>query len=297
MEQYPVTSSILTYWGLATQIAHRAVSDSAGINLTQYRALKYLFNCDGEPTVGGICSDLSLSRSQAGKTTSSLVGSGLVRKQSRYSGDYAAHLLLTGRGIDVLLACDNLVARAMVDFMLPAKPLFDSITKTSLSWIVAGLTPSRQSQKALFDTALDIGDVIRLGLEGAARIEGTISSSCRKEGLTKLEYRVLLAMQEFPTKMRVVDLVEILMAKQPNLSTASRHLAACGLIEPEAEPYDARSTFLRMTEAGVASCGRITAPINEAMMKMSGNDSAEKRAVYVEISRICVDAERERRRS
>lgn len=297
MEQYPVTSSILTYWGLATQIAHRAVSSSVGLNLTQYRALKYLFDYDGEPTAGGISADLNLSRSQAGKTASTLVDSGLVYKQPRYSGDYAACLLLTKRGIDVLMACDNLVARAMVDFMLPAKPLFDDITKSSLSWIASGLGPTKQPQRTLFGNALDIGDVIRLGLEGAARLEGIISSSCRNEGITKLEYRTLLAICESPGGMRVVDLADILMVKQPNLSTASRRLAACGLIEPETEPHDARSTLLRITEAGTASCNRVTEPINEAMMKMSGNDNAEKRAVYVEISRICIDAERERRHS
>lgn len=296
MEQYPVTSNILTYWSLATQITHRAVSDGTGLSLTQYRALKRLFDCIGEPTTSGICSDLGLSRSQAGKTASTLVELGLVRKQSRYSGDYAAHLLLTKRGIDVLLACNNLVARTMMDFMLPAKPLFDSITKSSLSWITAGLGSSSQPQRTIIGNALDIGDVIRLGLEGAARIEGTISSSCRKEGLTKLEYRVLLAMGEFPGSMRAVDLADTLLAKQSNLSVASRHLMACKLIEPEKEPHDARSTFLRITEAGAASCERITAPINEAMMEIGGNDNAEKRAVYVEISRTCVDAERERRR-
>lgn len=297
MEQYPVTSSILTYWTLATQIAHRAVSDGAGLNLTQYRALKYLFDCDGEPTADGISTDLNLSRSQAGKTASTLVNAGFARKQSRYGGDYAAHLLLTERGVSTLLACDNLVARAMMDFMLPAKPLFDDITKSSLSWIAAGLGPSRQPRRTLFSNALDIGDVIRLGLEGAARIEGTISSSCRKEGITKLEYRILLAMRESPDKMRAADLANILMAKQPNLSVASKHLLACRLIEPETDQRNARSTLMQITNTGIASCDRVTAPINEAMMKMSGNDSAEKRAVYVEISRICVDAERERRRS
>ena len=297
MEQYPVTSSILTYWSLSTKIADRAVSGNAGLNLTQYRTLKYLFGCAGEPTVGGICSDLGLSRSQAGKTASGLVDLGLVRKQPRFSGDYAAHLLLTNGGVDTLMACDNLVARAMVEFMLPAKPLFDSITKSSLSWIAAGLGPSRQPRRELFGKTLDIGDVIRLGLEGAARIEGTISSACRKEGVTKLEYRVLLAMQESPDRTRAADLADALVVKQPNLSVASRHLIACKLIEPEPEPRDSRSTFLRITKAGGAACSRITEPVNEAMMKLSGNDSSDARAMYVEISRICVDAERERKRN
>ena len=296
MEQYPVTSTLLTYWNLATEITSRTVSKEAGITLTQYSALRLVFNYAGKAAVTDICSDLEISRSQAGKLVSKLVELGMIDKQSSYAGNYAARLSLSKKGSETLLRSDSCVAQAMVSFMLPAKPLFDSVTKQSRSWIMSGFSVSREPWRTPFGRELDIGDVVRFGLHGAERVERIVSSSARNQGLTKLEYRILLAISEQNAEIRATDLADILIAKQSNISVAIKNLIARKIIRSERSPKDSRSTLLSMTKAGVRSCNKVTALINETLMELSGSDSTEIRATYVEISRLCVNAERKRRR-
>ncbi len=293
MEHYPVASSLITYWNVAVNAANDAVLESAGVNITQYRALSLISDLAGKASTSDVATKLALSRSQAGKTVAQLIELNAVQKTS----DYAAHLRITAKGAKMLAAGGSSAAMAMMNLMLPAKPLFDKVTLLSHSWITAGLKSSSTLQTALFANGIDIGDAIRLGLEGAVRAERELARLCRKESITNLEYRMLLAIKENDKGMRATDLASVLLAKLPNISTASRHLHAQRLIEYAQEQDDPRSTLLCITQAGSSLCERVTDAFNDTLMTIGGGDDPKIREAYIEISRICVNSERERRLS
>ncbi|GAA3439745.1 MarR family winged helix-turn-helix transcriptional regulator [Kutzneria kofuensis] len=72
-------------------------------------------------------------------------------------------------------------------------------------------------------------------------------------GLTKAEYDVLavLRSQGKPYRLRPTDLSARLLLSSGGTSNVLRRLAGAGLIAREADPADARSSWVRLTREGV----------------------------------------------
>lgn len=295
MESYPVVSSLVTYWCLVSDVVGRPLEREVGLGLSQYRVLKYVSESTDDASLLAIARSLVLSRSQVGKIVSALEEGGFLARESSYAGHYASSVKVTARGRNLLAKCELIVAKAMMRFMLPAKPLFDEITLRSHTWIAAGLDASKLAPATTFGRGLDIGDVIRLGVEGAAKVEDTIAGRCRKIGLSKLEYRILLDLAERSDLVGLGELADCALAKRPNVAVAVKHLAATKLVSRRADPKDARMSSVKITSKGRAACDAVTEYLNEVLMSLNGTDPREVRETYIEISRICVDAERKRR--
>lgn len=295
MESYPVTSSLITYWCLVGDIAQAPLEGEVGLNLSQYRVMKFVSDAAEGASLSAIADNLVLSRGQVGKIVALLEGESFLVRGSSFSGSYASAVKITARGRSVLARCDALVAAAVMHFMLPAKPLFDDVTLRSRTWIAAGLDASKLTPSTTFGRGLDIGDVIRLGMEGAAKVEDLLSRRCRQVGLSKLDYRVLLDLCERVDGVLLTELANGLLAKQSNIAVSVKHLNALKMVTRRVDSRDGRKALARITPKGRAACDAVTEPLNELLMSMSGSDTREIRDVYVEISRICVDAERKRR--
>lgn len=77
-------------------------------------------------------------------------------------------------------------------------------------------------------------------------------------GLTVAEYDVLVALRRAgePYRMKPNELARALFLSTGGTSNVTNHLVAAGLAEREADPDDGRSSWVRLTETGVATAER-----------------------------------------
>jgi DNA-binding MarR family transcriptional regulator len=100
-------------------------------------------------------------------------------------------------------------------------------------------------------TELELGKrAARLSTMLAARVDAELA----RLGLTKAEYEILAVLRTAgaPYRMRPTDIATRLLLTSGGTSNVLRRLEAAGLVERDADPSDARSSWVRLSERGVA---------------------------------------------
>ncbi|MEV6609468.1 MarR family transcriptional regulator [Kutzneria sp. NPDC051319] len=107
-------------------------------------------------------------------------------------------------------------------------------------------------------------------------------------GLTKAEYDVLAVLRSSgePHRLRPTDLTARLLLSSGGTSNVLRRLAAEGLITREADPGDARSTWVQLTRDGVTTADAAVLASTEAQRTLL-------KAVPPDTARAAADAMRE----
>jgi DNA-binding MarR family transcriptional regulator len=107
-------------------------------------------------------------------------------------------------------------------------------------------------------------------------------------GLTKAEYEVLAELRAAaePYRLRPTDLTSRLLLSSGGMSNLLRRLTEAGLVEREADPHDARSSWVRLTTPGIEIA-------EVAVRAGNGAQSALLRSVPPETARAAVDALRD----
>jgi DNA-binding MarR family transcriptional regulator len=107
-------------------------------------------------------------------------------------------------------------------------------------------------------------------------------------GLTKAEYEVLAVLRAAgkPYQLRPTDLTSRLLLSSGGTSNLLRRLTETGLVEREADPRDARSSWVRLTVSGIEIA-------EVAVRAASGAQAALLRSVPEATARAAIDALRE----
>ena len=94
-------------------------------------------------------------------------------------------------------------------------------------------------------------------------LAGELDEATRRElpafGLTPAEFDVLMALRRSgpPYRMKPNELTRSLLMSSGGTSNVLNHLVAAGHVGREADPNDGRSTWVTLTERGVALAGEV----------------------------------------
>jgi DNA-binding MarR family transcriptional regulator len=126
----------------------------------------------------------------------------------------------------------------------------------------------------------------------AARLSAMFTERVNTElarlGLTKAEYEILAVLRAAgdPFQLRPSDLTGRLLLSSGGTSNLLKRLGDAGLIEREADPSDARSSWVRLSPHGVKVA-------EQAVLAASAAQSAVLQTVPAETARAANDALRE----
>jgi DNA-binding MarR family transcriptional regulator len=126
----------------------------------------------------------------------------------------------------------------------------------------------------------------------AARLSAMFAERVNTElarlGLTKAEYEILAVLRAAgdPFQLRPSDLTGRLLLSSGGTSNLLKRLGDAGLIEREADPSDARSSWVRLSAHGVKVA-------EQAVLAASAAQSAVLQTVPAETARAANDALRE----
>ncbi|MGI5132079.1 MarR family winged helix-turn-helix transcriptional regulator [Pseudonocardia sp. CA-107938] len=101
-----------------------------------------------------------------------------------------------------------------------------------------------------------VGAELALG-KRAARLSGMLAARVDAElarlGLTKAEYEMLATLRASgaPYRLRPTDLAARLLLTSGGTSNVLRRLTDSGLVERDADPSDARSSWVRLSKRGI----------------------------------------------
>lgn len=133
-----------------------------------------------------------------------------------------------------------------------------------------------------------VGNELELG-KRAARLSTMLAARVDAElarlGLTKAEYEILAVLRTVgaPFRLRPTDIAARLLLTSGGTSNILRRLEAAGLVERDADPSDARSSWVRLSERGVAVA-------EDAVRAASAAQAALLGAVPVDVVEAAVDA-------
>jgi DNA-binding MarR family transcriptional regulator len=121
----------------------------------------------------------------------------------------------------------------------------------------------------------------RLSTMLAARVDAELA----RLGLTKAEYEILAVLRTVgaPYRLRPTDIGARLLLTSGGTSNVLRRLEAAGLVERDADPSDARSSWVRLSARGVEVA-------EDAVRAASAAQAALLGAVPVDVVEAAVDA-------
>jgi DNA-binding MarR family transcriptional regulator len=119
----------------------------------------------------------------------------------------------------------------------------------------------------------------------AALLNAPVEVELARRGLTKAEYDILAVLRSAgpPCQLRPSTLTQRLALTSGGTSNVLRRLTAAGLIERDPDPSDARSSWVRLTPAGVRKA-------EEAVRAATAAQDARLRDVPPETVRAAIDA-------
>ncbi|NJC65004.1 MarR family transcriptional regulator [Planosporangium flavigriseum] len=135
------------------------------------------------------------------------------------------------------------------------------------------------------------GPELELG-KRAARLAALLGEATNGQlsrlGLTRAEYEVLAILRAAgqPYQLRPTDLTSRLLLSSGGTSNLLRRLTQIGLVEREADPRDARSSWVRLTVSGIEIA-------EMAVRAASGAQATLLRSVPEATARAAIDALRE----
>ncbi|GAA0257598.1 MarR family winged helix-turn-helix transcriptional regulator [Cryptosporangium japonicum] len=122
----------------------------------------------------------------------------------------------------------------------------------------------------------------------SALMARAVDAELAKLGLTKAENDILSVLRASgePYRLRPSDLAQRLMLSSGGMSNLLRRLAAAGLVDRDPDPSDARSSWVVLTGAGVATA-------EDAVRAAAAAQAAYLRGVPPETTRAALDALRD----
>ncbi|MEV0895976.1 MarR family transcriptional regulator [Actinoplanes sp. NPDC049802] len=119
----------------------------------------------------------------------------------------------------------------------------------------------------------------------SALLNAPVEAKLARLGLTKAEYDILAVLRAAgdPYRLRPSALTQRLALTSGGTSNVLRRLTLAGLVERDPDPSDARSSWVRLSPAGVTKA-------EEAVRAASAAQAARLRDVPPETTRAAIDA-------